>query len=475
MVDVYRFPDAPVDRRGSVQIAAERATVRAQIEFWVGELTSEAQRSRARLQAMTTLLERRDGTALPGFELDDEHPVAPSRLLVRKQDADDVKKYLGAAYAPQEVRVPELEDLCVFQDIGAGARRWRSSAALARSVPDGRAVPSYIGSLGAIRKAEGGPEPSGPQNGGTWPMVGTELPDGPLVVVIDNGVSAEQRTDGWLNGLARTDNLDLLDVVPVDAYLDLGAGHGTFTTGVVQQLTSRARLDVRRALDTEGIGDEVEIGRAIVRAASDGAEIINLSLGMITPDDKPPLALETAVRKAIDVASTTHNHHLLLVCAAGNYGNDRPCWPAAFSGIDEFARHVVSVAALRLAYDDDQEVVGAEWSTHAKWVTCSTLGQGVVSTYVMGRESPTSDKLDPDTFGLSSWATWSGTSFAAPQVVGAIVRTMQDGAYKSAREALDFVLQQAEDKMRARYGDPDADGQWSELDGYGTPLRILPV
>jgi subtilisin family serine protease len=278
------------------------------------------------------------------------------------------------------------------------------------------------------------------------------------VVIIDNGISAERRADGWLAGLARNDNLDLLNVVPKDDYLDLGAGHGTFTAGIVQQVAPGAQLDVRRALDTDGVGDEVEIGREIVRAAADGAEIINLSLGVVTPNDQPPLALEAAIRTAIRLARED-GRHLLLVCAAGNFGDERPCWPAAFCQDEEFAEHVVSVAALRLDYEHEDQVVGAEWSTRGD-VTCSTLGQGVVSTYVVGRESPASDRLEPDSFSPNSWATWSGTSFAAPQVVGAIVRLMhEDAGLRTAREALDELL-----KMGT-----------AEIAGYGTSIRILPV
>ena len=43
------------------------------------------------------------------------------------------------------------------------------------------------------------------------------------------------------------------------------------------------------------------------------------------------------------------------------------------------------------------------------------------STYVEGRESPLLDAV-PHEFGPAAWAVWSGTSFAAPQVTGALAR-----------------------------------------------------
>jgi subtilisin family serine protease len=455
------FPYAPEDRRSEEEKRDQRAVVRDQIVPWVAKLTDAATRKASQAEAMTVLRNRRNGAAVTAFEVDDdEYPVAPYRLLVSDGHAGAVSKYLGAKYAPQIVPIPGLDGVRVLQDIGAGPRRLRCAGAVARTVADRRAVPSYVALLGAVRKAVGGPEPASPPNGEFSQAIGAVArAPGPRVVIIDNGVSAEVRADGWLAGLARSDNLDLLNVVPLDDYLDLAAGHGTFTAGIVQQVAPAAlNLEVRRVLDTEGVGDELDIGREIVRAAADGAEVINLSLGLVTADDDPPFALEAAIRTAVDVARE-NGTHLLLVCAAGNYADERPCWPAAFCREPGLEEHVVSVAALRRDYDDPTKVVGAEWSTHGDRVTISTFGQGVVSTYVVGTESPKEDPLDADTFGPSSWAIWSGTSFAAPQVTGAIVRIMQERHVATAREALEQLKQECAE----------------EIKGYGTSIEILPV
>jgi subtilisin family serine protease len=459
MATIPKFRYAPRDERSDDERSALREVVRKQIEPWVAEMAADAKA--AAVQGMTILRNRRGGAGVTAFELDDDqYPVAPYRLLVRRDDADGVVVDLTGEYAPQVVPIPELEYVRVLQDIGAGKQRLRNSGAVARTVPDGRAAASYVVLLGAVRKAVGGPEPSPPPTREFSRAAGLAVRDpGPFVVIIDNGVSAEVRGDGWLAGLARSDNLDLLNVVPLDEYLDLGAGHGTFTAGIVQQVAPRVRLDVRRALDTEGVGDEVDIGREIIRAAEDGAEIINLSLGLVTTDGRPPRALETAIRSAIRVAHEKHRKHLLLVCAAGNYGDKRPCWPAAFAREPGFEGHVISVAALRRDYVDPAQVVGAEWSTHGKRVTISTFGQGVASTYVVGKESREYDPSGPDTFVKNSWATWSGTSFAAPQVTGAIVRIMQETGVPTAHEAFERLL-----------------GAGTRvIPGYGISIEILPV
>ena len=90
------------------------------------------------------------------------------------------------------------------------------------------------------------------------------------VAVIDTGINNDSRTDGWLAGIPETPaNNDPLDVFPVtvqngqvipgDGLLDPSAGHGTFVTGVVQQVAPAATIRVYRAVDTEGMGTSYDV------------------------------------------------------------------------------------------------------------------------------------------------------------------------------------------------------------------------
>ena len=65
------------------------------------------------------------------------------------------------------------------------------------------------------------------------------------------------------------------------------------------------------------------------------------------------------------------------------------------------------------------------FSSNGWWVDCSTVGEGILSTFVEGEQSPDFTP-DPQSFPESSFARWSGTSFAAPQVAGAIARLMHE-------------------------------------------------
>jgi hypothetical protein len=238
-------------------------------------------------------------------------------------------------------------------------------------------------------KALAGPEPvpAGP--------AGRPRGGGPVVAVLDTGVDGRPRTDGWLAGLAGPDNVE----PTTGGELGVGSGHGTFVAGIVQRVAPSATVRAYRTLDTDGLGSDARIAAAVVRAAEDGAEVLNLSLGTRTVDDEPPLALEAALELLAERHPDT-----LVVAAAGNDGDERPCWPAAFPD-------VVSVAGLRA------DASPAEWSTRGEWVTCSAPAEDVVSTYVAGTRGSA-------VFGADAWAGWTGTSFAAPQVAAAVAERM---------------------------------------------------
>nr|WP_240188815.1 S8/S53 family peptidase [Nakamurella flavida] len=311
-------------------------------------------------------------------------------------------------------RTPEPLPVDTLREVAARLRALGYPASLTTVTP-----------LGPILKGEGAAEPAEglpfPGDVGVWsPAM--------AVAVIDSGVTAIPRTDGWLTGLATGTNTDPLDAFPLDApdgYLDFGAGHGTFVAGIVQQIAPSADIRVLRAVDSDGIGSEVTVAVAMLRAAADGARILNLSLGSETEDDQPPPAL----RVALDLLAERHPD-VLVVAAAGNSDSTHPCWPAAF-------RDVVAVGALGV---DRRR---APYSNHGHWVDCATVGSGVLSTYVEGTENPQlSPAVDPspDTYGPDPWATWTGTSFAAPQIVGALARLLGADPTLTPRAALREVL-----------------------------------
>lgn len=317
---------------------------------------------------------------------------------------------------------------------------------------------NHVTPLGYVTKAdpaETGPEPTRRRVGfprETKPEHWREI----TVAVIDTGVSSQSRSDGWLDDIdvADADVDPLYEANPADdtgiGTFDFCAGHGTFVAGILRQVAPYARVLARRAIGQDGIGVDVDVAIAMVQAFEAGADILNLSLGTEMPNDQPPVATMVAL-EILGERCAEQEREVVVVAAAGNNGNRRPVFPAAFSGIPRIPVPVVSVAALSLDYEP------TDFSTFGFWVTCSTVGEAVLSTFVRGRETVEIDRHGPDVFlGENPWAVWTGSSFATPQISGAIARRCQEYD-ESPRAALDWLL-----------------AQGPYVPDYGKALEILP-
>ncbi|MBK8077908.1 MAG: S8/S53 family peptidase [Kineosporiaceae bacterium] len=302
-------------------------------------------------------------------------------------------------------------------------------------------APIHVVAEGSVIKGDSSPERTDRRFTHSSAIVADIAEQPPArIAVIDTGLAKEKRSDAWLAEVPRTDaNRDELDGADDTPHrLDLGAGHGTFVAGVVQQVCPSAQITMYKALDSDGVGREDELATTLLQAAADGHEIMTLSLGTDTADGEPPLALQLAMRRL-----AAEYPEVLVIAAAGNDGNDTEMWPAAF-------KNVVAVAALTA------ELQPTEWSSRGDWVSCSTVGEGIVSTFVDGTETAAAGG---SVFGPSSWAMWSGTSFAAPQIAGAVARLLQanrDAAW-TPRQAYEALLAAA-----------------PALPGFGRVIRLLP-
>ena len=130
-----------------------------------------------------------------------------------------------------------------------------------------------------------------------------------------------------------------------------------------------------------------------------------------------------------------------MVCSAGNDATTRPSFPAAFgpwsdgSGPvvqDPDVLPIVSVGAL-----NPNATTDALFSNAGPWVRAHEIGANVISTipttfdggYQAGVETEhlgrTRASLDPDDYS-GGFATWSGTSFAAPLLAGKVAQWLLD-------------------------------------------------
>ena len=348
----------------------------------VGETWRDPGRRRELFERAVRL--REEDPDLPDFQLiDDDRDdagllVSSEELLVRREDLagrDDAVRRNGLVPEPVDALGGRVVRLVPAP---GGPRRsvvGRSADLRRDEVP---AELSYVTAMAVVIKSLGGAEPAERR----WPPLPAVKTAGVSVrvAVVDTGVTRQTRTDGWLAGLAKDPgNIDGLDTRPRTGKRDAAAGHGTAVAGLVQQEAPGVALAVYNPVPSDGAATETMVGAAMVTAvreafAAGQSVVVNASLGTTTVDDKPPVALAAALAE-IEALAAASPHEALVVAASGNYGDDRPVFPGALPG-------VVAVGALR------QDLTPAPWSSYGDWVTCSVIGDGVLSTYVEGAEDP---------------------------------------------------------------------------------------
>jgi hypothetical protein len=234
----------------------------------------------------------------------------------------------------------------------------------------------------------------------------------PALAVLDTGlpVPAPQLVTAALVADDGTD-VDLLDE-DGDTHLDTEAGHGAFILGLAQRVVPGLPTEQRKVLDSMGFGDDLSVCLGLAEAE---APVVNLSLGGYTGGNRPPRGLHHALRALA--------RSRVIVAAAGNNGSNRLFWPAAF-------REVIAVAA----YDSTTEEA-AEFSNFGEWVDVSAPGVDLRSCFVDGTRENTSGEVTFD-----GWATWSGTSFAAPLVAAEIARRVIASRSDEPRTIADAFL-----------------------------------
>jgi len=196
--------------------------------------------------------------------------------------------------------------------------------------------------------------------------------------------------------------------------------HATFIAGVVLEWAPNANLMVDHVLNESDVSTSSwQVATKMARFAKAGVDVLNISFGAATDDDKPPLVLQ----RAVEVLGRSG---VIVVAAAGNNGPDiTKIWPAALAETDP---NVVAVGAGKP--NGSGGFLSAVFSPDATWIDLIAPGENIYSTY-----------------RASGYATWSGTSFAAASVSGAIALLVQTQNMR-AREAVDWLRTRPADRKQ---------------------------
>ena len=220
------------------------------------------------------------------------------------------------------------------------------------------------------------------------------LGQGTTVAVVDTGAQLDHPDlEENFEGVARYDFVEN-DRNPTERAVGLDAdgdglkdemmGHGTHVAGIVDRVAPAAKIMPLRVLNSEGRGNTFTIAKAIVYAQSNGADVINLSLG----SSRRSATLQGVVKDAVE-------NGVVVAAAAGNSNSNLPHYPAAGNGTVASADGLVAVTAV------DRYAKKSGYANYGTWMDIAAPGNGIRSTFPGGM-----------------YANWSGTSMATPFVSG---------------------------------------------------------
>lgn len=191
------------------------------------------------------------------------------------------------------------------------------------------------------------------------------------------------------------------------------AGHGTFIAGIVGHICADVEITVvghrHECLPVEWTDEvdklrlftsEIAIARSVLRHRCD--DVISCGFAFPTLD-----GLESI---PFDIVMPHVSGDTAVVAPAGNEDSACAHWPAAHPD-------VIGVAAT-----DPAGTAKAVFSNWGEWVDCCSIGVDVLSTF--GDVVAFPQDYDPlpgeAPWEYDGWATWDGTSFAAPKVAAEI-------------------------------------------------------
>lgn len=233
-------------------------------------------------------------------------------------------------------------------------------------------------------------------------------------------------------------------------------GHGTFVAGIatgglanrergVLGVAPDARFVSLRAFGADGRGQTDDIAAAIVYAADQELEIINLSFGR----DRPAPLIEEAVRYA-------HSRGVTIIASAGNQSTDDPHYPSDYA-------EVISVMWLSEDGTGIPDVISQ--SQYGIGVDIGAPGSNVFTSFYPGPRDGREIEVD-DLYG-----NVNGSSFATPQVAGAAALLLSQDPDLDPESIRSILVDTAEDLQEPGWNHVTAAGR---IDALRAVQRAVP-
>ena len=215
------------------------------------------------------------------------------------------------------------------------------------------------------------------------------------VAILDSGIDR------------RNSNLDGVQIQEIDLIggSDMSRGHGTAIASIIAGnekgqlgLSPSASLLSIRVLDSQGEGDSFTVAKGIIKAADQGAQVINLSLGGSSGG--------TVLKNAIEYA---HQKGAVVVAAVGNEGVEGVSYPAKFE-------KVIGVTSV------DSNGRQSSFANYGEGVDIAAPGVGVFTAWEN-----------------EEMVSFSGTSTATAFVSGALAAELSKNPNLSSNQVLDII------------------------------------
>jgi hypothetical protein len=213
--------------------------------------------------------------------------------------------------------------------------------------------------------------------------------------------------------------------------LDALAGHANFAAGELAQRCYQPQIQIWNhngsfvGRDLAHVPTEAAVLNSLLLSQQLAPTPVILIVFAFAPFESLPAAAWTTVLRQIE---ERYNNNFVLVAPTGNQESTIRRFPAAFGG-----DRIIGVASLDTTPAHRRSHFSNYGTKKDPWVTCSAIGEDVISTFLHVDLPPEEDPWPlgsppkPHDFaGHNSWAVWQGTSFAAPKVAAAIANELRN-------------------------------------------------